>query len=124
MVEKSFISPHFADHIAYQRVGRTSQKLSAQEIEKYISQRNTVSFDNTALLPVKIENISIAKVKEFLDSINKNYPVNSYLLSRNCLKQESAVSSSLPTFNSYSCRYFTIWRGSTVISHSVTYYVS
>lgn len=88
IVEKSFISPHFADHVAYKRVGRTSQKLTAQEIEKIISQKNTVSFDNTVLTQAKINHISMKKVRKFLNSVGKNYQSSDYLLSRNCLRQQ------------------------------------
>jgi len=57
-------------------------------IEASIAQKNTASFDSKVLTETSIDDISLPQVKDFLTSIHKNYNLHSYLISRNCVKQE------------------------------------
>ena len=86
IVEKSFLRPHFASYIAYQRVGSTSQKMSATAIEVMLSHKKNQSYDLQIFDPSFNETIlSLTKVRDFLQVTQKSYKEIDYLLSRNCL---------------------------------------
>lgn len=86
-VEESFTKPHFANHVAYKRVGKSSVKLSVQELDQMFLQQKRYTFDSLVANNTTLEDISYEKVSSYLSNIGKNYNVESYLKSRNCVVQ-------------------------------------